>query len=859
MSFKVKKWGLYGQVDVRDVTPTAVGQYVSGEYTKSSRCFAWAGRVYFLGYDSTNGKPYWWTFDPGTEQWSGPHDAPAGLNDWYWWSGNAGWDRTYYHWGSSLMFAWGMPSGYGVAFDYFYGWDADHNLWSAPKPTGKWRTYCFQSLPGHRGGLPARYWAVTEADRATQRIYVQTPYNLGVEVADASVLYFQVLGGLRQHSGAPLGSGCTWGVAGESWPVSAAGGNAATNVFSSPPLVGQQSSPVLTADIGHPKVIGYGDEELVTVTLRENPPYTTTQYLAAISDLTKEVAGPSAWEWRRSRDGLPYTLDQRDLDGSAHGTAVPLNTNLSDAYYNAHLRAYVGVSTPGVPQATIVALDPWQPAPRQRAKKRMGTESVAWVGEYAVRGDLNLEHVLPMPTGYSPLTTGARPPEERNDRYVITNKHVYRRVGNAIELVGPLKVDLTSYPYTSGNWNWPGTESGYYDGFWELFAGMEETLLGRMPDYMFGRFFEGNDFMLGLGKPTENLEAAQTGAATHKLTTANAISGTSTIATRLAGGWQGLRRHLIAARSGDIYCYMESGLKVLAPPTWRAVAGRVSGGAWQMLVDFNAKDSPGLGETGWTVWSVSPIPPCRPLPQGGYLVGASLYFAPWADNGWEWETGTRDAYFRGTSQSWVPSLPSWDGPFRNRTNEPELYALTNPGHLDRSLYGPDALLVYDHAGVFVECLNTARVHPPDGREICVTWERVPKVIFRMYRWGTYSDDAEYLGQFHDTGGDTEIQAPLYCVYDLFGADGQIKPGMGTFRGFVGCYAMEDYQTQGPSWRWSVPGSLYYVTGFMPRDMWYPAGPTYLRAGLGGRQVVPLVPGPARVRSGRPGPGSRTRV
>jgi hypothetical protein len=436
---------------------------------------------------------------------------------------------------------------------------------------------------------------------------------------------------------------------------------------------------------------------------------------------------------------------------------------------------------------------------------------------------------------------------------------VFRRRGSAIEFERTIRIDLTSYPYTSGDWWWTGTEDGYLDGFWELFAGREKLVVGRMPDYMFGHLNPlAQDVMYGLGLPDQNLDAVAP-APTHTLAQSKTISGTS-FATALAGSLLQRRRQLVCSLQDDRFAYTESGMRIAQMPLWAARGGRIDGTSktWTTLVNFAEIGPPGLGETNWTVWSVVPIQICRALPRGGWLVGATLYFDPWEEDEWEWTVGAREATFRNTGWHHVPAYPGFDGPIQSDTHEPILLSAYDEWTANRSLYGPDALLVYDLEGVFVECLNNETMYPPDGREILVTNGAIPQVIFRVYRWGTYSDAAEGWGQYHRFAGDVEIQAPLYACYDPMNAQGRIAPGAGTFRGFVDMHEVKEHAPQTASWRWENMAPTMYEWEY-PKTQWNPPGPSYMRAGLGGRQVVPLLPGPAAARGGRPGPTHNTRI
>ena len=82
----------------------------------------------------------------------------------------------------------------------------------------------------------------------------------------------------------------------------------------------------------------------------------------------------------------------------------------------------------------------------------------------------------------------------------------------------------------------------------------------------------------------------------------------------------------------------------------------------------------------------------------------------------------------------------------------------------------------------------------------VTGEANPRLIFRIYRHGTYSDFAEGYGMYHRLSANEEIQAPLYAVYDL--CDGK-NFGPTNFQGFVEMYVVGDYAPKNNVWRWGV--------------------------------------------------------
>jgi hypothetical protein len=97
----------------------------------------------------------------------------------------------------------------------------------------------------------------------------------------------------------------------------------------------------------------------------------------------------------------------------------------------------------------------------------------------------------------------------------------------------------------------------------------------------------------------------------------------------LTGG----RRQLISARWLHIRLH-RVGPAPGQPAVWKAVRAP-SRHQVDDANDFAEVEMPGLWETGWTVWSVTPFGQAGD-PKGGYLVGATLYFDPWKESDWEW-------------------------------------------------------------------------------------------------------------------------------------------------------------------------------------------------------------------------------
>ena len=508
---------------------------------------------------------------------------------------------------------------------------------------------------------------------------------------------------------------------------------------------------------------------------------------------------------------------------------------------------YFASSTNTGTQFTVYVMDPWQHA----GVSMSGTKAdgiAGWVGDYAIDSDLQLKHVLPFSDERGPQGGLAQPPLERRDGTILGRKEVFRHRGTSMEYVRDIVMDLSGYAH-GGDWWFPGEDEATktYPGFWNMFAGAGPTLIAYMPDPSYGMINPaGQNCMRLMGVPTENLD----GAVTHVVKNSQVVTDAAfaTPASILTGG----RRQLISSHDGSVFVYTESGLRLGSPPVWKAVAGTIKGTKWTTLLDFGEVESPGLWETGWTVWSVTPLRASREIPKGGYLVGATLYFDPWKESDWEWTPGDRETVCKLWDKGWVPAKPGWDGPVQTQdVNAPKLLTAYDEWTVGRSLYGPDALLVYDHQGKFVRCLNSIDVYPPNGKEVMVTDERLPKLIFRIYRWGVYSDFGEYETQFVRWGADEDVQAPIYAVYDLCGKDGTMP---GAFRGFVNMYDTSKYIPQPNTWRWGVADTLYAWDA--PNILWAPPGQSYVRSGRGGRSITIMSPGPGQGRSGVTGVGRR---
>jgi len=840
MSFKVKKWGL-----AASVLPTdgyADFSAMAGNNT-TGYTFSWMGKMVFCGYDNANGgAEIYLIFDPMTQAWSGPFSAPAGITKWNWHSDLSGDDRRYLQWGNEYVIAVGM-AGYGGTYDNFYGIDSGFNwsVWEVPQPVGTWGwTYQMISMNfGCVGGQPARaayQWWMTSymSNDGGSRVVVYGPNGLirvEAETADPTThLPIAGSGGLPAFNCVPFDSGVeAFAKYFASYPLTAteatSGGTGTMTVSANIlPIGGDAYMWMDTGSGGH---WALASSPLAPVTF----PYSTWSYRMAIWDC-----------------GDP--LDQGDLDGVGHGASLAVTGNVTrgGGFWCSHDGNHIYV------------LDSTPPAGMARQPVSYGTDAIGWIGECAIRPSLRVQNVLPGSIGLAGSVV------ERSQHLIANGASIYKRQGQSLTLSRTLKIDVSSYPVIDPEWYWPGSTDGVVENFWQGMCadGPTSLIWGGMPDFMFGMYWVIGDppgpytFVpewRGLGVTANEALDSIDPTFTHTLGLSNTIGDTVADVEAMPADFVGSPAGQIIGMpdfpGGPVVVYFANAKPQSEQPSWKAMAWRVSADAatWTKIADWSDIGPPGLGETDWTVWSVAPIRACRALPQGGFLLGASLYFAPWSS--WEYTVGSRDATFMDTGKGYVPGKPGLDGPFV-REHVPEYWACEVDSS-GRSLYGPDALLLYDHTGAFVTHLNTADVYPPDGRQILVTREAIPRVIFKVYREGTYSDFAEGWGAYHRYAEDGEVATPLYACYDLMTAKGTIVPGLGRFRGFLDMYDL------GPSisttWRWTMPNSLYDPTH--PNYWWGGDGfRCQLRPGLGGMGVTPLSGRGGSSRGGVRGVGSR---
>ncbi|MHB9114505.1 MAG: hypothetical protein ACYC6T_07945 [Thermoleophilia bacterium] len=872
MSFKVKRWGSLGQIALTDYYPGAV-QAPGGDY--STWLFSFGGRMLFLAYAGST--PLFFTYDPAGASWSGPH-ASTGLQDvaWSWHSYTYGDTAMYIPWGKKYIVGYGLSTSNWTGSPIFVTFDSDFNLsaWSPPPPpTGpdvyNPRTTYFAGIGCDPSGEPARLasveWRDYEMGPAHIRIYRYGPGGTTiVREGDPGDIAWDAdpVDGQRYYAGVPLGSYVTW-------PVDSGCSDARVedfrNLFPAPPLAGSECAPA--APLGDTPSFVHLDDTAWGIVSDRTSGVAVERWAPVSSDPVSTDVPPwtGTWDYRRQRDGLGFAVDQGDVDGIDHSVTLPVEGDVS---YNAGLGWYLGAANNGKAgtTTTIYVLDPHQPAGMTPRTPQLGTTAIGWIGECAIRPNLRVENVLPADRA-NPQGLGGSTVERKNGKYIMTNAAIVKRTGNTLaNSASPLSVDVSSYPVTSPDWLWPGSEDGRVEqSGWTSFAeGPDDTMLwGGMPDYMWGMYWivEGVGWVPrwgGLGVlHNENLEVAP-GGATHKLESSSGVSATATTMQPMPANYENAPDQLAGYPDfpgGPIVTFFQNCARQSQMPFWEAVVWRVDGSSWSKIVDFRDVGPPGLGETNWTVWSIAPIYACKDLPAGGFLVGATLYFDPWDEGAWEDIPGARAATFMATGKGYVPSVKGWRGPLEV-DNEPQLYAC-EPYSGGRSLYGPDALLVYDHMGTFVTHLNTSTVYPPDGRQILVTRGSSPKVIFKIYKEGTYSDFAEGWGAYHRVEEDAEVSTPLYVCYDLFATSeyGSIKPGMGKFRGFLDMRGLGASGT--PTWRWTMPATVngYYALTH-PQEEWGGAGRCQIRIGLGGRTITLLGSQSPSSRQGTKGVGQR---
>lgn len=860
MSFKVKRWARWRTVNMSDriagiKSTGSTASYFGGAYP-------WQGKILVLAYAADNSAIYA-IYDPVTESVAGPYSPPAGISSWNFSSPTWGARVHYTYWHNQYFYAAGNPSGYYYGSSDFFGWDAGFDMFRQPHPsfeagTNQWTS---QYNAGSNGSVPTvlSYATNTTYRRIVRRtptgyeVVRQIPYEFG-----GDNFQFPISGGLNVLSFFDIGPYIAWSYDGR------------MRLYTSPPVGVVEAEAYLgTIEPGLAATVS-GSRPSNGMHVCDPSGSGSWVYIdTGAGGAWRNSADPlspadrgfySWWDYYRLMDG-GFTLDNYDLDGSvtygeAGITSFPLSST-SPVSRNEDTGWYVAIANTASNVSFVVwVLDPVQPAGLTPAKRaHSGTGWMGWAGDYALHTTLELAHVLPL-KGRGP-SGGSRPPQERKDGWLVGERELFKVAGSELVYKRPISIDLSSYPTDDPDWWFPNAAGDRHAGFWGIFAGTGPTLVGYMPDPSWGMYTPLGQYIgRYLGVATETFEGEEP-AATHKVTHAGRLS-TTNWAAPLAGA-QYQRAQLVSSLDGKTFCYSAWGPQTGSMMRWAARAGEFDGATWTPIADLESIDMPDLGQTNWTVKSLSPVPKCRTLPDGGFLVGATLYFDPWAEYAWEWTPGARAHTFRFKSgedsgQGWVPAVPGYIGPLQIDRHEPRYLTALDEWTTNRSLYGPDALLVFDREFNFVDCLNDWTMHAPNGAECFVTDELLPRLVFRIYRHGTYSDFAEGFGVYHRIDTDHELQAPLYAVYDLFGADGQIQRGAGTFRGFFNMHAATPYAAYLGAWRWNVP--LYVYDTQYPKLQWSPPGETYVRAGTGGSQITILKPRQGHGRAGVKGVGGR---
>jgi hypothetical protein len=848
VGFKVKSWNLWRTVNMQEL----VGLQAGGANVRGF-AFPWAGQILCLGYDGSD-NPLWSFYDPVSNTATTPQ--AGGGAPWSYNYGGFGWAPSkLLPWGSRYVFSQPGAIGYYFGAEFFYGWDAEGNfLCPTIRLSGLNISSCLPAAAyGTDGSGPTllayqfssttRMEYITATGPGGTAILLENENPVGTQ--DTDIYVGSVGGSARYDLMRQLGGYYGW--------YRTDVGNV---LYPTIPREGTKDSYVGVGHFGFPSgnmgvtggmvplpsgVGGYMQNVVGGST-----------YWSTMADPLTEVGQPYPYPWvyRSAQHGL--ALNEYDLDGAAHGgAAIPIDYGYPMTKCGSWLISIPSNDFNGGVAFSVYVLDPVQPAGRARRSTRPANGDLGWVGDYQIGTDLSLRHVLPFPDSRAPAGGSQMPPQDRDDGFVLGSKEVFQRAGATLQYVRDVTIDLSSYGHGE-DWWFPGEDpvTMTYPGFWFFFAGGGPTIMGYMPDPTWGALNPlGDSCMFLMGSPTEDLRALKT----HTLHASDTLTGAS-FAVPLTDSGIGTRRTMLSSGfDGRTFTFVTTGTRAGAPPAWKAVIGTIAGKTWTTVKEFSDDDMPGLGETDWTIWSVVPIPACAALPQGGWLVGATLYFDPWEE--WEWTPGAREATFLDTGNGWVPAKPGWRGPLHDDDHHPILLSAYDEWTFGRSRYGPDALLVYDHLGSFVTHLNSLEVHPPDGREIIVTGELNPRVVFRIYRHGTYSDFAEGYGQYHHLDTDEEIQAPLYACYDLL-SGGQIRPGLGTFRGFVDMYEVGNYAPKNATWRWSVPNTLYDWQ--YPQSFWSPPSGAYVRSGRGAGGVT-ILGGKGSGRTGVRGVGARSGV
>lgn len=856
MSFKSKKWGCYQTVTPTDYDPTLKSGIPSGG---TSRSIVWAGRVLFLVYTAAD-VPCWVIYDPATDSWTGPHYPGVGVvGRWQYNNPIYGNEREYKAWGNQYLLSYGMNTVAGF-IPGFWTWDASFNFVSWDPPVNPGSTNKGQmwtdALGVDAAGNPTRtvwqYW-----DMTTSRLVSVGPggTTTHAEVATAD-LYWYVNAGTTLPGASRRGSYWQWYVGNDCTAP-----KNGSNLYAGYPTPASKCSPV-AAHESDPRfgTVGQDGGCYATVTDKTGPSTFVADLRSPLASVTYPWA--STWAYRRERDGGSYALESvtSDLSGVDQSIAgYPVKgdvTRLSNGLYLG-----LGADPSGF-TATIYKLNPTQPAARTQGAAAVSAGALAWAGTYAIGRDLKARNILDPLGGETPGFGAANTPIEQKDGKLLTQTKVYgARKGAIRSYVRDVVVELRGYPTSDPDWWWPGdwVDPSHYQGFWWLFAdaGDDNPVVEYMPDPSWGIYSPaGTRVDFQLGKLHQDLEAA---GYTHYVSNADRVSGASS-----GPFWQGTSaglsqvvRRLQGYPDAGYFIASKWYANLQSQPYAECRVGSLASGSWVTVKNLRDLPAPGLGESSggtghraWNPWWAAPIPACRALPDGGWLVGATLYFAPWGTT-WAGDLGLRDATFRDTGQGWVPAIPGADGPCYDY-HAPKYFTDLDEWTVNRSLYGPDALLVYDADWSFVECLSDETMYPANGKAFMVTQDALPKIIYQTYAQGTYSDYAEAWGQIYNVAGG-ELNMPMYVCYDLSSGE-EILPGAGTFRGFLDLSACSAHQNSSSTFPWTALTSAYQVTS--PKGWWAAPGHGILGPGRGGRAVTLLGSGSPSSRQGTRGVGQR---
>lgn len=859
--FKSKKWATLATISALDVDPTLH----SGTDPKRAHIHAFGGKLIFLLYKGSN-VPVYLTYDPAGG-WSGVQYAPAGILDWDWWSGFYGNQVAYRHCGNEYLLGWGQPAG-GYGQNYFYTFDQDLNLVdhtaqiTIPPGSSSLQTIPFSNIGVGPDGLPARYYMQHwTAGGVTHWRLLRLSIGSCVEVVSDTLqsdwwpwLYFS---DGQKFYGMPAGSYVMWDFHGCSPYESVM---LASQVPAETNHCSYVNAAYLTSNFSSYYYDGAGGGIVQFQDLDA-----AKTYWAYATDPFTEITFPwaSGWAYRRDRDGLAYPLYQNDLDGiEGHGIYTNINTLANvEPSYSVGMGLYVSSYATGGTNTQLRVLDPHQPTPRAASTRFGNTKAIAWAGTWAVGKDLKLRNVLDPAGGETSSYAAQSSPLDSAAGKLITRTKVYgAAAGSTRKYEQDALIEIRGYPTPSPDWWWPGdwVDPTHYQGFWWLFADDGDPsgpVIGLMPDPSWGIYSPlGGRVDMGIGRAHLDLVD---GVRSHYVSNSDKLSGTSgPFWLGSSSGSAGGRRLLGHPKIGKLVMsrwYTQIG----SQPYAECRVGSIAGGAWVEEKNLRDLPNPGLGESSggtshraWNPWWTSPIPPCRVLPEGGWLVGATLYFAPWG-NQWAWDAGSRDAYFRSTGKGYVAALPGADGPV-SFDHAPAYFTDLDEWTYNRATYGPDALLVYDHEWNFIECLSDETMYPANGKSFVVTNEWEPRIIYETYRQSSYSDYAEAWGQIYDVPGG-ELQMPLYACYDL--SDGRtVAPGAGRFRGFLDMGECANHVNAAADFPWTALFNAYQLT--FPKGYWSPTQGGMVGIGAGGRSITSLNPGTTGARQGTKGVGQR---